>query len=290
MLGPATATVAGTLLGLLPRAGPLAFLRLHAGLLLVALVVGTVVAGIGHPGRAGSAVADDGGGWLDSTPAAVLGDGAARVDLGGVPWPLAVVALVGVGGLGGVAAIWAYDRTVRAVRPRARGASSRRRPGSAVPVPSPGWAWAGRPARTTAPGPGPAWVDRPSGSRVTRTGTQPATRLPRPATVTAHLVACAVLEELVFRGLLVWAALAVGGVGGAAALAAVTALFALSHAELGPGQALAFLPLSVIALALTLATGSVVPAVTAHVVVNVRAGVAAGRRSASRVPAGGWAR
>ncbi|WP_454084209.1 CPBP family intramembrane glutamic endopeptidase [Georgenia sp. Marseille-Q6866] len=216
------------------------------------LVVGTGVAGIGAPGRASSSDAD-GGGWLGLGRAAALGDGG-LLDLGGLPWPLALVAFIAVGGLGGLAAIWAYDRIVRVIRARA------------------------------------SQVSRPLFSRVARQSRPAAVEAPRPVTVTGHLVACAVLEELVFRGLLVGAALAVGGVGGAAALVAVTVLFALSHAELGPGQPLAFLPLSVIALALVLLTGSVLPAVTAHVVVNVRAGVAAGRQTGSRVPAGGWAR
>ncbi|MBD8061029.1 CPBP family intramembrane glutamic endopeptidase [Oceanitalea stevensii] len=296
VLGPATATVAGTLLGLLPRPGPLSFLRLHAGLLLAALVVGIGVAGIGPVGRAGS-VDDDGGGWLGLGAAAAVGDGGwlglgraaalgdgGWLDLGGLSWPLALVAFVAVGGLGGLAAIWAYDRIVRVIRARARGGPMRPAPGTA-----PRWAWASRPPGTPArsSGPGSSPVSRP----LSRASSGPAAvEAPRPATVTGHLVACAVLEELAFRGLLVWAALAVGGVGGAAALVAVTVLFALSHAELGPGQPLAFLPLSVIALALVLLTGSMLPAVTAHVVVNVRAGVAAGRQTGSRVPAGGWAR
>ena len=282
VLGPATATVAGTLLGLLPHPGPLSFLRLHAGLLLGVLVVGIGVAGIGAPGRASSSDAD-GGGWLALGRTAAVGDGG-LLDLGGLPWPLVLVAFVPVGGLGGLAAIWAYDRIVRVIRARARGGPVRSAAGA-----SSGWAWASRPPGTPTRGsaPGASRTRRPLSSRA---GGPAAVEAPRPATVTGHLVACAVLEELVFRGLLVWAALALGGVGGAAALAVVTVLFALSHAELGPGQPLAFLPLSVIALALVLVTGSVLPAVTAHVVVNVRAGVAAGRRTATRVPARGWAR
>jgi hypothetical protein len=93
----------------------------------------------------------------------------------------------------------------------------------------------------------------------------------------------AVLEEVLFRGVLVdlalglpWPALA--GV----CLAATAAVFALTHLQLGWGEVLAKLPLAVVTLAAALLLRSVLPAVIAHLWFNLQAW----RASAVPVPAG----
>jgi hypothetical protein len=115
---------------------------------------------------------------------------------------------------------------------------------------------------------------------------------PRSGMVLSHLIACAVLEELLFRGVIVQLALASSTTAGTALILALSiALFGAAHADLGPAQAFAFVPLGVINLVATLVTGSVVPAVIAHVVVNARAWWATRQRSVEhpgRRPLSGW--
>jgi hypothetical protein len=86
-----------------------------------------------------------------------------------------------------------------------------------------------------------------------------------------YLVLVAVLEELIYRGFLVKACfllptnfLIVG------ALTASVALFALSHVRFGWSHVLAKLPLSILAMISVLCLRTVVPAIVAHVVFNMR--------------------
>jgi hypothetical protein len=95
---------------------------------------------------------------------------------------------------------------------------------------------------------------------------------PRSGVVLAHLVVCAGLEELLFRGVIVSLAFTVPVAAGTVMVLTLSvAMFGAAHADLGLGQALAVLPLGLLALASVLVSGSVVPAVVAHVVMNVRA-------------------
>lgn len=85
------------------------------------------------------------------------------------------------------------------------------------------------------------------------------------------LVTGAVLEELVYRG--VYTRFAVAEVAwplGVLLLTGATLAFALSHLPFGWPHALAKLPLSLMALAVTLATGGVLTAVIGHTWFNVR--------------------
>jgi membrane protease YdiL (CAAX protease family) len=87
------------------------------------------------------------------------------------------------------------------------------------------------------------------------------------------LVAGAVLEECVFRGVLVSAAgYLPAGAGRVAGLVAVVAAFALSHVFVGWSQVVAKLPLSVLCMVLAVTTGTVAGAAITHAVVNWRAG------------------
>ncbi|WP_167756569.1 CPBP family intramembrane glutamic endopeptidase [Amycolatopsis sp. CFH S0740] len=83
------------------------------------------------------------------------------------------------------------------------------------------------------------------------------------------LLSVAALEELVFRGVLVQAALLLPGIGWqAVAIAAGTVIFALSHVFFGWSQVLAKLPLSAVAILQTLLTGSVCGAIATHGIFN----------------------
>jgi CAAX prenyl protease-like protein len=89
----------------------------------------------------------------------------------------------------------------------------------------------------------------------------------RPVTVAA----VAIVEELVYRGALTQACLLLPERWLAAlALTAVTLSFALTHVWFGWSQVLAKVPLSALALGSTLALGSVVPAITAHTLFNLK--------------------
>ncbi|GGX74254.1 CPBP family intramembrane glutamic endopeptidase [Streptomyces hiroshimensis] len=83
------------------------------------------------------------------------------------------------------------------------------------------------------------------------------------------LLAVAVLEELVFRGVLLRMALRPGHDGlRVAGVVGVVVMFALSHIFFGWAQVLAKLPLSVLATTATLITGSVWAAAVTHMVFN----------------------
>ncbi|MGH4035630.1 CPBP family intramembrane glutamic endopeptidase [Actinomycetota bacterium Odt1-20B] len=85
------------------------------------------------------------------------------------------------------------------------------------------------------------------------------------------LVTVGVLEECVFRGTLTGVALHQHAWPvRALVLLLATAAFALSHIFFGWAQVVAKLPLSCVALALTLATGTVLGAVVAHALFNAR--------------------
>ncbi len=84
------------------------------------------------------------------------------------------------------------------------------------------------------------------------------------------LVSVAVVEELVFRGVLVSLALrAPGPVLVVAGVLGAQLAFAVSHVFFGWGQVLAKLPLAAACAAAVLLTGTVLPAVVAHVLFNV---------------------
>jgi membrane protease YdiL (CAAX protease family) len=82
------------------------------------------------------------------------------------------------------------------------------------------------------------------------------------------LIAVAVLEELIFRGALLRLALHLPMSLAIVAISSVIAMFALSHIFFGWVQVLAKTPLSIIATAVTLLTGTVGAAVVAHVFFN----------------------
>jgi membrane protease YdiL (CAAX protease family) len=86
------------------------------------------------------------------------------------------------------------------------------------------------------------------------------------------MVAIAVLEEILYRGLLLQlVALSPSPALRALGAAFVVIMFCLSHVWFGWAQVAAKLPLSVGATAAVLLTGSVLPAIVAHVVLNVMA-------------------
>jgi Type II CAAX prenyl endopeptidase Rce1-like len=85
------------------------------------------------------------------------------------------------------------------------------------------------------------------------------------------VITVAVVEELVYRGVMVQACFLLPGRGWAAvALVGLVAAFALAHIWFGWEQVLAKLPLSAVAMASVLALGTVVPAVIAHVFFNLK--------------------
>ncbi|QTE00111.1 CPBP family intramembrane glutamic endopeptidase [Streptomyces cyanogenus] len=85
------------------------------------------------------------------------------------------------------------------------------------------------------------------------------------------LVAVGALEECVFRGVLTGEAMALTGWAvRIAVLTLATAAFALSHLFFGWTQVAAKLPLALAGLALTLATGDVLGAITVHALFNLR--------------------
>lgn len=105
------------------------------------------------------------------------------------------------------------------------------------------------------------------GSLVPREVTAPPRRLPA---ILGLLVLAGTLEEVLFRGVAVDLALDLPSRAlGAACVVAVTACFALSHLPLGWADVVAKLPLGLLALAVTFAFGSIIPAAAAHVVFNI---------------------
>jgi Type II CAAX prenyl endopeptidase Rce1-like len=83
-------------------------------------------------------------------------------------------------------------------------------------------------------------------------------------------VSVGALEELIYRGFLVQAALLLAAPYAAPVLAATAAAYALSHIWFGWRHVAAKLPLSLLALGSTLALGTVLPALVAHVYFNAR--------------------
>jgi membrane protease YdiL (CAAX protease family) len=162
----------------------------------------------------------------------------------------------------GVAAVWG-DRMVKRYvwrrRPghrRVRRSSQTRAqvgPGSLRPLPIP-----------------ESFALAPTGRRPTASPIRRVSTLTAPLRLLALLVSAAVLEETLFRGVLVELALGVHPWPVAAISVAVTAaLFALMHIPFGLVEVLSKLPLSILALATVLALGTVVPAMLAHVLFNV---------------------
>jgi membrane protease YdiL (CAAX protease family) len=96
-----------------------------------------------------------------------------------------------------------------------------------------------------------------------------------PVLLAAFLVSGA-LEEVVFRGLLLQLVLRLHHVAAvAAAVAGLAAMFALGHIFFGWAHVLAKTPLSILTTIVTLALGSVLAAIAAHVVFNLAAALEA---------------
>lgn len=89
-------------------------------------------------------------------------------------------------------------------------------------------------------------------------------------TLRALLIVVAILEELIFRGVLLYLALHVPLIG-AGVVVLLTLTFALTHVQFGWTEVACKLPLGAVSTTIALATGSVLGAVLCHVVVNVRA-------------------
>jgi hypothetical protein len=104
----------------------------------------------------------------------------------------------------------------------------------------------------------------------------------------AWLVVVAVLEELIYRGFLVRTAfllpapLLVAG-----AIVGIVLIFALAHLQFGWEHVMAKLPLSALAMGTVLFLGSVLPAVVAHALFNVKLAREAVERSESAAQAMG---
>ncbi|WP_433499656.1 CPBP family intramembrane glutamic endopeptidase [Sphaerimonospora sp. CA-214678] len=143
--------------------------------------------------------------------------------------------------------------------------------------------WGGPSPRPAAPRPPRMTAPRPAGFAATGTGVSERRRTglvrarndyaPTDGDLRVRLellVAVAVGEELVFRGLLTRLALLFSnGWLVAGALAVAAGVFSCSHVFFGWVQVLAKAPLAVAACAATLLTGNVLAAVIAHVVFNV---------------------
>ena len=100
--------------------------------------------------------------------------------------------------------------------------------------------------------------------------------------------AVAVLEEVMYRGVLVGLALGLeSAVGVGLGVAGATLAFSLAHVELGPFEAIAIVPLSAVCLVAALATMALFGSIAAHVTFNVLAwrSMRAPRPSAARAPA-----
>lgn len=113
-----------------------------------------------------------------------------------------------------------------------------------------------------------------------RLGTTVASPQEVPVSMRWRLPAIGVLEEVVFRGVLFWYAFEVaqGLVVTVILLVVTTILFAANHLPFGNVHVLAKLPLSAVAGAVTLLSGSVAGAAVAHAWFNYRVAVQ-GRRS-----------
>ena len=196
-------------------------------------------------------------------------------------WAVAAVA-TGIGVPAGFAVSHLDLWLTRQLARRGAGTGPAARRGGGRP---PGNAGRRPPARTAAAltAPRPATTSRLRASTVARDlaggvnyGTSPAawtptTRDTAVPTQLSWLLLAAAAEECVFRGMLTSAAdEASWRPGRLFCVAAVVAVFCLSHLYFGWPQVAAKAPLSVLATALTLATGCVAGAVVMHVVVNAR--------------------
>jgi hypothetical protein len=87
----------------------------------------------------------------------------------------------------------------------------------------------------------------------------------------SSVVLAAVLEEIVYRGLLVQVCFLIpNGLWVGLGLAATTLFFSLSHLPFGWPQVAAKSPLGLLALSAALSLGSVLPAIAAHLVFNLK--------------------
>jgi CAAX prenyl protease-like protein len=85
------------------------------------------------------------------------------------------------------------------------------------------------------------------------------------------VVLAAVLEEIVYRGLLVQVCLLIpNGMWAGLGLAATVVFFSLSHLPFGWPQVAAKSPLGLLALSAALGVGSVLPAIATHLVFNIK--------------------
>lgn len=93
-------------------------------------------------------------------------------------------------------------------------------------------------------------------------------RNPGSLSVLGWLLAVAVAEEILYRGVLTAVALALPTGWNVLALILLTAMFSVIHISFGWAQMIAKLPLGVLALIATLALGTILPAITAHCIFN----------------------
>jgi Type II CAAX prenyl endopeptidase Rce1-like len=157
---------------------------------------------------------------------------------------------VPLGAVAGCVCVWAEVLVTRAVRRRERARRETRRS-------------ADQPLRYAAAAPPGALQDR---------AFEMVQGQPRRGRILALLLAVATLEEILFRGVLLDLALSLpGDVAAGAAICGIAIAFALTHVSFGWTAVVGKLPLAAIATAAALVTGTVVAAVAAHAVVNVRA-------------------
>ncbi|MFF9350082.1 CPBP family intramembrane glutamic endopeptidase [Streptomyces sp. NPDC014734] len=153
-----------------------------------------------------------------------------------------------------------------AARARARTASTDQARGATAPLRAGGARPVGLAARRSAPGTAVRKAPESSargGNRWTAKERDRETRIGLGA-----LLAGAVLEEAVFRGVLGRLGLDLGGLSGAALIVLAMAAFCLTHLPFGWPQALAKLPLSFMTTAAFLLSGGIVAGLVAHTLFN----------------------
>ncbi|MEU5545105.1 CPBP family intramembrane glutamic endopeptidase [Streptomyces sioyaensis] len=192
------------------------------------------------------------------------------------PWYGLVVG-VPLGLLLGRVAQFADRKISRAFVARARAAAGRLAPRHPGPAPARGGvarpvglaARASRPVGLAARGTAQSARQSTVASTATRANRWTARERDRETRVgLGVLLAGAVLEEAVFRGVLGRMALDAPGVAGTALAVLAVAAFCLSHLPFGWPQVLAKLPLSLLAMATVLLTGGIAAAVVSHVLFN----------------------
>lgn len=141
---------------------------------------------------------------------------------------------------------------------RARGASTPSRAGAARPV--------GLAARRAVPGAAIRNTPDPSARGGNRWSVKERDRETRVGL--GALLAGAVLEEAVYRGVLGRLGLDLGGVAGAALIVLAVVAFCLAHLPFGWPQALAKLPLSLMTAAAFLLSGGIVAGLVGHALFN----------------------